>query len=191
MPPPNLLPHALGQPSLARRQNASQPYRAAARCSTSSREEVGAGGTHIGTRDESGSLDERYRHLSVELSFLLGVRYSRLVLGGVERGCMWVPFRSGVRDLRALVRVQGQEGGRKRARHEAVTCPYASKRPMYDPQIGYFVHPEHLLIPEPQPPPTPASNRLPNGAVYDPRSLTPPMLSVLCGGRRGVASICS
>ena len=70
-------------------------------------------------------------------------------------GRMRVPFRSGVRDLRALVRVQGQEGGRKRARHEVVTCPYASKRPMYDPQIGYFVHPEHLLIPKPQLPPTP------------------------------------
>ena len=99
MPPPNLLPHALGQPSLVQPQNASHPYRAAARCSASSRpatrrqwEEVGAGGTHIEAQEGRGSLDERYHRLSVELSFLLEMRYSRLVLGGVEmgaRGCTW------------------------------------------------------------------------------------------------------
>ena len=119
---------------------------------------------------------------------LLEVRYSCFVLEEL-RWCAWGDEGSGVRGLRALVGVRGREGGRKRPRHETVTCPYASKRPMYDPQTGYFVHPEHLLIPEPQPPPTsdpPAPNRLPNGAVYDHSSLTPLMLSVLCGGRRGV-----
>ena len=35
---------------------------------------------------------------------------------------------------------------------------------------------------------SPASNRLPNGAVYEPRSLTPPALSVLCRASSSVGA---
>jgi hypothetical protein len=129
---------------------------------------------------------------------LFGGRYLSLVL---VDGCARVhvgrtssvPLRYGSSGLRALFRVRrvgGEEVG-----DEMVTGSYASERPKYD--LG----PHKLVttgVPSTNPSPTctslscspqpsaPASNRLPNGAVYNPRCLTPPALSTLCGHSRCV-----
>ena len=102
------------------------------------------------------------------------------------------PFRSGVSGLHALVRVQagGRAGGRR-----LNTRPLMARIPPNDPCTTLAPHqlntmrPKHIPINPRAIVPTansPASNRLPNGAVYNPRCLTPPALSSLCGASKHI-----
>ena len=106
-------------------------------------------------------------------AWLFGGRYLGLVL---VDGCARVrvgrtrsvPLRYGSSGLRALFRVR--RAGGEEVGYVTLTGSYAS-----EPQVRprwYNRHPEHqpidLHIPELQPT-APASNRLPNGAVYNAR----------------------
>ena len=94
--------------------------------------------------------------------------------------------------MRALVRVRaGGRAGERRLNTRRLMARIPPNDPCTTlaPHQFYTMRPKHIPINPRAIVPTsdsPASNRLPNGAVYDPRCLTPPALSSLCGASKHI-----